>query len=671
MKPQFENTQAQRISRASRAPSQYGSGRRRCLLRAFFGPEQLVKSLVLGAVLAMAAFAIRANATPDSLLIIGDSISDDGKLAVLFPSRAPPAPYYWNARFSNGPSYAELLHARLGVAQDMVFNFAIGGARSGLGGARSTFPIDALDQVALAVGSGAVSPDGLVVYFIGANDLAALLEGDLPGVTPEAHVTTVNQNIATGIGQLAAAGQRRFVLIDVPDLGATPAVAGLGPTVSGLASELTAAYNTALRQTAGRLESELGIDVAVVSFDDLFEDILENSPRYGLTNTSVPCFIFNHSRRDLPPQPTGACPGVEEADPEAAADTLYWDPFHPTARVQAFAAEFLAANVDVLAEGGADIVSRARLGSLAASAQQRLVESRLSASSVQDATRSAEHTTSNGTTVYLTASYREGAREGAIRQRGFDFSANTFMLGVERALGRAGLAGAALGRSTGSLSLDDDRGESDFEGTFVNLYGLFDLRNADGRGAYVGVAGGTSQDRHDLTRPTGFSPYPTASADPDGTTMTFLVTGGYDFRSGEMVYGPVLGGRWARSTVDSYTEDAGPIALTVTEQDFTSQVAIVGGRFERRPTTDSAQALPYARLVIEHEMNGDDVLWGMLPSGEPVSGQAEDAGTSLVMNGGIRLRVRDSISAHLGAEAAIRRGSGTDFGVSGQLAIRF
>ena len=86
MKPQFENTQAQRISRASRAPSQYGSGRRRCSLRGFFGPEQLVKSIVLGAVLAMAAFAIRANATPDSLLIIGDSISDDGSLAVLSPS---------------------------------------------------------------------------------------------------------------------------------------------------------------------------------------------------------------------------------------------------------------------------------------------------------------------------------------------------------------------------------------------------------------------------------------------------------------------------------------------------------------------------------------------------------------------------------------------------------
>ena len=171
----------------------------------FVRAKNRVQWVLLGVALAAAAtLAAPAGAAPDSIVIIGDSVSDDGKLRWLAPGLAPPAPYYWMGRFSNGPSYAELISDELGVAEDQVFNFAIGGARSGSGDPAR--PIDALDQVAQAIGRGAVSPNGLAVYFIGANDLSALFEGELPGVTAQAHVVTVIGNVATGIGPVGARG---------------------------------------------------------------------------------------------------------------------------------------------------------------------------------------------------------------------------------------------------------------------------------------------------------------------------------------------------------------------------------------------------------------------------------------------------------------------------------
>ncbi len=633
-----------------------------------------VQWILLGVALAAAAaLAAPAGAAPDSIVIIGDSISDDGKLRVLAPGRAPPAPYYWMGRFSNGPSYAELISDELGVAEDQVFNFAIGGARSGSG--EPTRPIDALDQVAQAIGRGAVSPNGLAVYFIGANDLSALFEGELPGVTPQAHVATVIGNVATGIGRLAHAGQKRFVLVDMPDIGKLPAVRSLGAGTAASATALTDAFNAALRQTADGLESQLGIDVAIVSFNDLFDDLLASSSRYGLENLTTPCFVFNHTRREpLPPAATGACPGVAQASPSAAENTLYWDPFHPTARVHAIAAEFLAANVDALAEAGADIVSRAALGNLAAGDRQRLVETRLAAlSGTPDwAAATAERTTPGGWTVYLAGSIRDGAREGESSRRGFEFNVRTVMLGVEGMPGRAVLAGAALGQSTGSLVLDGDRGESDLDAVFGSVYGRIDGRDVDGRGFYVGAAAGASRDRHELGRPTGFSPYPSASASPDGTTRSLLVSGGYDFPRGNTVFGPVFGARWSRSSVDAYVEDAGPIALSVAKQDLATRIVFAGGRIERRSVTGSTvNALPYARIVVEHEANGGDVLSGKLPSGESVRGKGGDTGSALVVNGGLRFRLRDSVSAHVGAEAAVRRDTDTELTVFGRVSIRY
>ena len=119
-------------------------------------------------------------------------------------------------------------------------------------------------------------------------------------------------------------------------------------------------------------------------------------------------------------------------------------------------------------------------------------------------------------------------------------------------------------------------------------------------------------------------------------------------------------------------EDAGPIALSVAKQDLATRIVFAGGRIERRSVTGSTvNALPYARIVVEHETNGGDVLSGKLPSGESVRGKGGDTGSALVVNGGLRFRLRDSVSAHVGAEAAVRRDTDTELTVFGRVSIRY
>ena len=67
------------------------------------------------------------------LNIFGDSLSDAGAFKTLAPEFCPPSPYF-DCRFSNGPVWAEILAADLGVTASPAYaggsNWAIGGQRT-------------------------------------------------------------------------------------------------------------------------------------------------------------------------------------------------------------------------------------------------------------------------------------------------------------------------------------------------------------------------------------------------------------------------------------------------------------------------------------------------------------------------------------------------------------
>ncbi|HAJ03252.1 MAG TPA: autotransporter domain-containing esterase, partial [Brevundimonas sp.] len=121
-----------------------------------------------------AALAGAANAQSyDRLVVFGDSLSDNGNLFLLSGGTQPPAPFYFQGRFSTGPVFVELLGFSLGrfAAGDSnagSINYAFGGARTDLSG----FPPGMRTQLnAYLGGGGTFDSNDLVSILGGANNI--------------------------------------------------------------------------------------------------------------------------------------------------------------------------------------------------------------------------------------------------------------------------------------------------------------------------------------------------------------------------------------------------------------------------------------------------------------------------------------------------------------------
>ncbi len=119
------------------------------------------------AVMAVCGLAGRATAEdPTGVFVFGDSLSDPGNLFAITGGTIPLSPPFFAGRFSNGPVWAELFPAEIGLAFNPLTNFAFGGAETG-----SAAPIDVLNQVGGLLMSGApVDPGALHIVWAGAND---------------------------------------------------------------------------------------------------------------------------------------------------------------------------------------------------------------------------------------------------------------------------------------------------------------------------------------------------------------------------------------------------------------------------------------------------------------------------------------------------------------------
>jgi len=114
---------------------------------------------------------------------------------------------------------------------------------------------------------------------------------------------------------LYAAGARKFVLVNVPNVGAAPAVTALGPQVAGGATLLTSLYNGGLDIVRSQLSMLPGATLTGVDVFAQLNLVLANPAAYGLTNVTTPCLTFFVSSNFLCSHPNRY---------------LFWDGIHPT-----------------------------------------------------------------------------------------------------------------------------------------------------------------------------------------------------------------------------------------------------------------------------------------------------------------------------------------------------
>jgi phospholipase/lecithinase/hemolysin len=291
--------------------------------RTSFALAVLCSSAVLGGSAAQASFSAE--------FVFGDSLSDNGNLAVLTgPFASPPS---FDNSFTNGPVAVQLLAQSLGLSANASLwlagpsapagtNYAVGGAtaatfaQGGFIGINLPQQVDAYSAFAL----GHADPNALYVLMIGGNDIIDAVASNSGASAVKAGA---DQEV-TEISTLAGEGADHFLIVNVPDVGQIPLFTQESPP--GAAAEATAFSIDYDQELAKQLQSlELGPGSTLTDFN-LFA-FNENLDTSGFADTTHPCYSFTGV-----PDSTASNFGC---GPSNVDTFVYFNDVHPTAPIQA------------------------------------------------------------------------------------------------------------------------------------------------------------------------------------------------------------------------------------------------------------------------------------------------------------------------------------------------
>jgi len=296
----------------------------------------VLKRLVVPALLSWLALAPASSALagpPHRFVVFGDSLSDPGNAFILtrdleippFASLIPSAPYARGAfHFSNGPTWVEQLslidHALPSAGPALLLpvvlsNYAVGGAR-----ARQVGAFDLPTQVGLFVSDfhRHVPADALYVVFFGGNDVRDALEAlaiDPTAATSVGILQGALSSIRSNLLTLYAAGARRFLVPNLPDIALAPAVRLSGPQAQAGAHFLSTQFNGGLELTLQGLEKALGVEIVRLDVFGLVNQVVAKPAAFGLIDAEDPCIRLNT---------------VVHAFCANPGKFLFWDGIHPT-----------------------------------------------------------------------------------------------------------------------------------------------------------------------------------------------------------------------------------------------------------------------------------------------------------------------------------------------------
>ena len=227
----------------------------------------------------------------------GDSLSDDG----LFVQLAPPSV---GGRFTNGPTWTEIVAAEFEANGRDTGSLALGGATAvdGPNGLDPNLPLTTFAAQIDAFAASLMGGFGLPADVFGSTQPGAPTPGSNPlisvlfggndffqGYGPVEAANAVADGIRA-IGSITGQSFNDFLVGNLGDIGATPAFSD--PVRSGLGTDFSGAYNMALgvNMTALRLEGYNIIDFDYAGVNEAIADDIDNGGTlYGLLDGETPC----------------------------------------------------------------------------------------------------------------------------------------------------------------------------------------------------------------------------------------------------------------------------------------------------------------------------------------------------------------------------------------------
>jgi outer membrane lipase/esterase len=604
-----------------------------------------IRHLTAAVVLGLAANAAHAQ-TFSGVISFGDSLSDAGNYTPLIPgagSFTTNPDDTWTQVLANAYGYDQTAFAAGGT------NYAWGGAPTGsiaapgpnpfvpgpgdavpgvpfpLRCVPATLPCQSVgEQIFTHLNSGAgVDGDALYTYWAGANDifnyLGAAQLGLITGAQAQQFTGASAVSAVTQIGALQAAGANYIVVLNLPDIGATPGFAGTPG--AGSVTGLVLLYNQALNAGLGTL----GDGIIPVNAFGLVNEVLANPTAYGFTNiTGTACNLALTGGSSL------FCTPGAYVSPDANETFFFADGVHPTGATHRMLAQ--AVQAEIAAPGQVSM-----LGELALRAADDHMDSlRGQLMFGNDGDRSDDSVRGFADLHVSNNDWDQTAWSPESDMRQFTLTA-----GADHRINSSWRWGGALSFSSQDIEIRGQEGD----GTAVNasLFAAYDFEHG-----YIAATLSGGNDSFDLERHIQLGTMDRIeTANTDARRVGFALGGAWQFGGDSFRHGPFADITWQQIDVNGFSEDSGDAtAMTFDDYDRDSLVSRIGyqahgvagrmrpyGRVAYNNESEDDQVFVRAGLV---SMNGHFVMPGYTPSDNWWTAEL-----------GVAFQVSDTLSAHV------------------------
>ena len=472
-------------------------------------------------VAALAAGAARAQ-TYDRVVAFGDSLTDSGNLFRATGGTQPPSPPYFQGRFSNGPTYLELLGfqpLQLFGAINGSVNNAFGGARTDL---QSNPPSLQVQLNAYLAAGGKFGPNDLAVVYGGANNILQAVPAAAVNPNPTGFlggVSTAAANDILGmVTRIAGAGAGTIAVPNLPGFGDLPPFRN-GPA-SGLAEFFgSGAFNARLAAgLPGIATANPNSNIILVDVERAVGQIRAQPAAFGFTNVTTPC---------LNSQTGAVC---------STPDTFfYWDDIHPTAQLHR---TFAAVVTDYIYYG-------ARGAATAAQAEAAIEHRESAMDSALEQVRSVD---GPGARLHIDLEIGEGEEDARGDIPSIERSTTSMRFGFAGQVSPSTAAGVSFSASRS----DVQAGASSFEANSLGADGYMSWRT--GAMAVDAVFGGSLDEYDDIRRATGFGTLLHSADRNEGSTVGAKLQARWRTEAAGASLTPRVAISALRAEVDPYNE---------------------------------------------------------------------------------------------------------------------